>query len=93
VDSPTFAAITFRNQLIQLRACCVLSDYTQIRAQISGAKGQNVLQGDAMDKGGNTHKTIDNDGVCPVLSLPVAKGELERVKGIEPSCQLWCKVV
>jgi hypothetical protein len=61
-----------------------LMDSTQIRTQISGAEGQTVSQADALNEGADTHETIDNRALCPVLSLPVATSEMERVKGIEP---------
>ena len=39
-----------------------LSGYTQIRAQISGAEGQNVAQADAKNEGAETAKPIVNGG-------------------------------
>ena len=62
-----------------------LLDSTQIRAQILGAEGQNGAQPVAWSEGVKPHESIVNGGVCPVLSLPVATSEMERVKGIEPS--------
>jgi len=61
-----------------------LSDYTQIRAQISGAEGQNVAQAVAIGRGTNTHKTIDIASVCPALSLPVAEMTMVGAEGFEP---------
>jgi len=58
---------------------------TQIRAQILVPEGQNVSQAVATSEGMKTHKSIDSDGLCPALSLPVAESELERAKGFEPS--------
>ena len=63
--------------------------YTQICAQISGSEGQNEAQPVAVNEGAEAHKPIDNGGLCPVLSLPVAENEMERAKGIEPSCAVW----
>jgi len=62
-----------------------LGGCTQIRAQILVPEGQNVSQAVAKNEGTKTHESIDTDGLCPVLSLPVAKSELERAKGFEPS--------
>jgi integrase len=62
-----------------------LLDHTQIRAQISGAEGQNVAHVGAMNKGVEPHETIGNGWLCPALSQSVALPEMERVKGIEPS--------
>ena len=62
---------------------------TQIRAQNSGATGQNVSQADAEIEGANTHETPVNGGVCRGLAQPVAVPVVERVKGIEPSSQPW----
>jgi len=56
---------------------------TQIRAQISGAGGQNVAQADAAKREAEPNKTIDNVGVCPILSLPVAQGEMVEAAGVE----------
>ena len=68
-------------------------DNTQMPARISGTESHNVLHAGATNEGINTHETPDNKALCPVLSLPVAEDEMERVKGIEPSCQKWFKVV
>jgi integrase len=61
-----------------------LGGCTQIRAQISGAEGQNGAQPVASSEGVKPHESLVNGGFCPVLSLPVATSEMERVKGIEP---------
>ena len=61
-----------------------LVECTQIRAQILGAEGQNVSQSVVGNEGVETHKPIDNRGVCQGLAQPVAEDEVERVKGIEP---------
>ena len=66
-----------------------LGDYTQIRAQISGAEGQNVAQSVATGGGGKHHESLVIGGGCQVLAQPVAPSEMERVKGIEPSSQPW----
>ena len=49
-----------------------LLDHTQIRAQISGAEGQNVAHVGAMNKGVEPHETIGNGWLCPALSQSVA---------------------
>jgi len=64
-----------------------LLDSTQIRAQISGAEGQNGAQPVASSEGVKSHESLINGGVCPVLSRPVVENGLERVKGIAPSFQ------
>jgi integrase len=66
-----------------------LGDYTQIRAQISGAEGQNESQPVAVGEGVKAHESLDNGGLCPLLSPPVALLEMERVEGIEPSYGVW----
>jgi integrase len=66
-----------------------LGNYTQIRAQISGAEGQNGAQPVASSERVKPHESLVNGGLCPVLSLPVATTEVERAKGIEPSSQPW----
>jgi len=73
--------------LPRLEAC------TQIRAQISGAEGQNGAQPVASSEGVKPHESPVNGGLCPVLSLPVANSEVERAKGIEPSFLKCFKVV
>jgi hypothetical protein len=57
---------------------------TQIRAQNSGARGQNVAQADAVCGGVKAHETPVNGWVCRGLAQPVAVSVVERVKGIEP---------
>ena len=64
-------------------------DYTQIRAQILGAEGQNVAQADAKTEGSETDKPLVNGGDCLGLAPLVVENEMERVKGIEPSSQPW----
>ena len=66
-----------------------LGGCTQIRAQISGAEGQNGAQPVASNEGVKPHGRPANGGFWPVLSLPVATSEMERVKGIEPSFRAW----
>ncbi len=58
-----------------------LGGCTQLYAQISDREGQKRSQSVATSEGTKVEKTIDNGGPCPVLSLPVAVGELERAKG------------
>jgi integrase len=62
-----------------------LWDYTQIRAQISGASGQNVAQPDAESEGMKLAQKPLNGGVCRGLAQPVAAEKMERAKGFEPS--------
>jgi hypothetical protein len=62
-----------------------LRAHTQIRAQILGANGQNEAQPDSIGEGIETHNPIENAGGSPSLTPLVAKIEMERVKGIEPS--------
>lgn len=62
-----------------------LLDHAQIRTEILGAKGQNGAQTDAVDEGYETDKTTVNGWVCHGLTHPDAVGNLERVKGFEPS--------
>ena len=62
-----------------------LKGYTQIRAQILGAAGQNVSQADAQSEGKKTHGTPVNGAVCLGLAALDVGAELERAKGFEPS--------
>jgi integrase len=59
--------------------------YTQIRAQIPGAEGQNGSQAVATGEGNGSAKALGNDGLSRVLSHVVAEKEMERAKGFEPS--------
>src|SRR5208283_3766786 len=59
--------------------------YTQIRAQILGAGGQNGSHPDTQNGGANHAETIAIKGDSRCLAEPVATCQLERVKGIEPS--------
>jgi len=58
-----------------------LGGCTQIRAQISGADGQNVTQPVAVSEGTKSDKTLVNDRICLGLAPLVAGDELERAKG------------
>jgi hypothetical protein len=58
-----------------------LGGCTQIRAQISGADGQNVTQPVAVSEGTKSDKTLVNDQIYLGLAPLVAGGELERAKG------------
>jgi hypothetical protein len=60
--------------------------YTQIRAQILGGNGQTVSQPGAKSGESNPTETLVNRGICHGLSQPVTSCQMERVKGIEPSC-------
>ena len=62
-----------------------LLEHTQIRAQISGATGQNVAQPVAAGEGNGLAETPVNGGVCHALAHSVAMGGMERAKGFEPS--------
>jgi hypothetical protein len=62
-----------------------LLDYTQRRAQISGAAGQNVARAGAASEGKEHAETPVNGGACRTLAHGVAMGEMERAKGFEPS--------
>jgi integrase len=57
--------------------------YTQIRAQILGADGQNGSQADAKGEGTKSEKSPVNKGVWQGLARCVAVGEMERAKGFE----------
>jgi integrase len=59
--------------------------YTQIRAQILGADGQNESQPVASAEGQEQAKTPVNGGVRHGLAQCVAGGEMERAKGFEPA--------
>ena len=58
-----------------------LLDHTQIRAQISGAAGQNVAQAVAASEGKGNAETPVNGGVCRTLAHGDAMGQMERAKG------------
>ena len=60
-----------------------LMDHTQIRAQISGAAGQNVAQAGAASEGKYSAETPVNGGVCRALAQADAMGQMERAKGFE----------
>jgi integrase len=60
-----------------------LLDHTQIRAQISGAGGQNVAQAGAASEGREPAGTPVNGGVCRTLAQGDARGQMERAKGFE----------
>jgi integrase len=60
-------------------------NYTQIRAQISGAEGQNVARPGAECEGTKSDSTLVNGGVCLGLAPLDVKKEMERAKGFEPS--------
>jgi integrase len=62
-----------------------LLDHTQIRAQISGAAGQNVAQAGAASEGKEHAETPVYGGVYHTLAHGVLMGQMERAKGFEPS--------
>ncbi len=59
--------------------------YTQIRAQISDKTG--LLESQPVARSGENKyaKPIENELISPVLTPPVASGQMERAKGFEPS--------
>jgi hypothetical protein len=59
--------------------------YTQIRAQILGAEGQNGAQPGVASKGKKLAQAVVNEAVCRGLAHCGAGGDLERAKGFE-SC-------
>jgi hypothetical protein len=61
-----------------------LLGYTQIRAQILGAEGQNVAQAVAGGEGKDSVKPSVNGADCHGLAQCDAMGEMERAKGFEP---------
>jgi integrase len=68
-----------------IKALPRLFDSTQIRAQISGAAGLPVTQPVAEHEGSVNVEASAEEQLSPMLTLPVALGQMERVKGIEPS--------
>jgi hypothetical protein len=66
-----------------------LLDYTQIRAQISGAAGQNVAQAGAASEGKHGAESPVNGGVCRTLAQADAMGQMERAKGFESSLEFF----
>jgi integrase len=66
-----------------------LVNYTQIRAQISDAEGCVATQPDAKSGEEKGVEAIDSETLRRVLAHVVARGQKERVKGIEPSCAAW----
>ena len=62
-----------------------LLDHRQIRAQISGAAGQNVAQAGAASERMEPAETLVNGGLCRTLAQRGTVGQMERVKGFEPS--------
>ena len=65
--------------------------YTQIRAQISGAEGQNESRAVAPVKPEELTQHLATDAVCRVLSHVVAVKEVERAKGFEPSIPTFAR--
>ena len=59
-----------------------------IRAQISGAEGQNVAQADANDSGFRYEDKTVKTGLSRTVAQGVATNEMERVMGIEPTFRL-----
>ncbi len=62
-----------------------LSDSTQIRAQISGARGQNVSQAVGKAKNKKTAISRGKEAVWRELSLPVLTVQKAEPEGFEPS--------
>src|SRR5208283_1468124 len=66
-----------------------LAGYTQIRAQILGGKGETVSHPDVKSGESKQTESLANKGDSRCLAEPVARCQMERVKGIEPSSQAW----
>ena len=66
--------------------------YTQIRAQISGAEGQNESRAVAAVKTEELTQHLAADAVGRVLSQVVAVTEVERAKGFEPSIPTFARI-
>lgn len=62
-----------------------LIGHTQIRAQISGAEGQNRSHAVATDVAGETQESPMIGGVCRPLAVVDEGKKMERAKGFEPS--------
>jgi integrase len=72
-----------------IKALPRLFESTQIRAQISGAAGLPVTQPVAEHEGSVSVEASADEQLSPPLTLLVASGQMERVKGIEPSYAAW----
>jgi integrase len=89
-SDPRLSATTYLDQSqLPIQAAITalprLAGYTQIRAQISGAEGQNGSQAVATVVNGKSEERPMFDGVRRVLSQGDAEKEMERAKGFEPS--------
>jgi hypothetical protein len=82
LDQSQLPVQQFVNALPQLKTSAT---YTQIRAQISGAEGQNGAQAVATGVKAEHAKQPMFDGVSRVLSQGDGRKEMERAKGFEPS--------
>lgn len=66
-----------------------LAEHTQIRAQISGAEGQNLSQDDASNGKGSEPLEADNDSLRRDMTVPVASVEMAVRGGFEPPVAFW----
>ncbi len=64
-----------------------LPGYAPIRAQVSGAEGQNESRAVALVENSEAQKNPVNTGLCRTLTVSVAGSEMERAKGFEPCTQ------
>lgn len=69
-----------------IKALPRLTDNTQISAQMADPRGRDVTQVDAESRGQEAKEKSHNENVGLGLTDPVATGQRERVRGIEPSC-------
>ena len=66
-----------------------LTDLTHIRAQISGADGQNLSHAVATGEGSNTHRTVVNGGDCHDLAVSVAAENWSERRDSNPRHSRW----
>src|SRR5208283_1335560 len=66
-----------------------MTGYTQIYAQNLGGKGETVSHPDVKSGESKQTESLANKGDSRCLAEPVARCQMERVKGIEPSSQAW----
>jgi len=66
-----------------------LFDYTQIRAQISGAAGQNLLHADAKSEGNDAVEPAGSKVDRRMLTHAVPSGQMAVREGFEPSVPFW----
>jgi len=66
-----------------------LMGYTQIRAQISGAEGQNGSQAVATNGENQLSQPADNELASREMTVPVARWQKPVREGFEPSVAFW----